>query len=317
MSAGDAVHEFAKAMQAAGLTPPEVIEPGKLHRFPTNGRAGDDAGWCKLFPDCEGGVFGDFRSGLSETWQAKREKPFSSAERKAFRQRCEAERRAREAEEARRRAEAACKAAEIWKDAPPATGDHPYLTRKNIKPHGARLYRGDQSWVFPAGTSPIPGYRLVRVPDPWPLIGGMPGDCLIVPLRDSGGMIHSLQFIAVDGTKRFLPGGRVQGCYFSIGRPKGTICICEGFASGGSVREATGHAVAVAFSAGNLKPVALALRMKFPKAKIILCADNDRFTIGNPGVTKAREAALAVQGHLAVPRFDDLGPYDYWRGANG
>lgn len=45
---------------------------------------------------------------------------------------------------------------------------------------------------------------------------------------------------------------------------------------------------------------------------IILCADNDRFTPGNPGVTKAREAAIAVDGYLTVPRFDDLGPYDYY-----
>ena len=111
----------------------------------------------------------------------------------------------------------------------------------------------------------------------------------------------------------------MQGCYFSIGRPNGTICVCEGFASGASIREATGHAVAVAFSAGNLTSVASALRMKFTKAKIILCADNDRFTVGNPGVTKAREAALAAHGYLAVPRFDDIGPYDYYRegDANG
>jgi len=71
--------------------------------------------------------------------------------------------------------------------------------------------------------------------------------------------------------------------------------------------------VAVAFNAGNLKPVALALRGKFPDAKIILCADNDRFTPGNPGVTKARKAALAVGGRLLVPRFDDIGPYDHYK----
>jgi putative DNA primase/helicase len=83
---------FIGAIRAAGLNPPEVIEPGKLHRFSTNGKSSDDAGWCKLFEDLRGGVFGDFRSGLSETWQAQREKPFTPAERETFRQRCEAER---------------------------------------------------------------------------------------------------------------------------------------------------------------------------------------------------------------------------------
>jgi putative DNA primase/helicase len=102
----DGIEEFQGAMRANGLNPPEIIEPGKLHRFATNGKRHDDAGWCKLFADGVGGVFGDFRSGLSETWQAQREKPFTPMEREAFRQRCEAESRVREAEEARRHAEA-------------------------------------------------------------------------------------------------------------------------------------------------------------------------------------------------------------------
>jgi putative DNA primase/helicase len=89
----NAIDLFRAAMRAHGLNPPEIIEPGKLHRFATNGKRHDDAGWCRFFPDCAGGVFGDFRSGLSETWQAQREKPFTPTEREAFRQRCEAERR--------------------------------------------------------------------------------------------------------------------------------------------------------------------------------------------------------------------------------
>ena len=38
------------------------------------------------------------------------------------------------------------------------------------------------------------------------------------------------------------------------------LVICEGFATGASIHEATGHAVAVAFNAGNLQAVAVALR---------------------------------------------------------
>ncbi|MGH8647383.1 MAG: toprim domain-containing protein [Gammaproteobacteria bacterium] len=122
-----------------------------------------------------------------------------------------------------------------------------------------------------------------------------------------------MQFIDAKGNKRFPSGGTVQGHYHAIGNYQGTLCIAEGYATAASIHEATGYAVAVAFNAGNLKPVALVLRKKFPEAKLILCADNDRFTPGNPGVAKAREAALAVQGLLAVPKFDDLGPYDYYR----
>jgi hypothetical protein len=44
---------------------------------------------------------------------------------------------------------------------------------------------------------------------------------LIVPMRDPGGTLHSLQFIDRNGDKRFLPGGRMAGCYFGIGKPNG------------------------------------------------------------------------------------------------
>ncbi|MEO6929442.1 MAG: toprim domain-containing protein, partial [Casimicrobiaceae bacterium] len=86
------------------------------------------------------------------------------------------------------------------------------------------------------------------------------------------------------------------------------ICIAEGFATGASIHEATGHAVAVAFNAANLAPVAVALRDKLPDVRMIVCADDDYRTDGNPGMTKAREAALAVSGLLAIPDFGDNRP---------
>ena len=73
------IEQFKAAMQAAGLEPPDLIEPGNLHRFPSNGKWGDDAGWCKLFTDQHGGVFGDHRSGLSEHWQAKTDRVMTQA----------------------------------------------------------------------------------------------------------------------------------------------------------------------------------------------------------------------------------------------
>jgi putative DNA primase/helicase len=110
-----------------------------------------------------------------------------------------------------------------------------------------------------------------------------------------------LQFIDGEGNKRFLSGGRKRGCYFGIGQPQGKICIAEGYATAASIHEATGYAVAVAFDAGNLRLVAEAIRQKFPGIEIILCADNDINTPGNPGLTHAREAAAAVGGFVTFP----------------
>ena len=56
-------------------------------------------------------------------------------------------------------------------------------------------------------------------------------------------------------------------------------------------------------NAGNLEPVARALRAKLPDLRLILCADDDAATDGNPGLNRAREAAQAVGALLAIPDF--------------
>jgi phage/plasmid primase-like uncharacterized protein len=266
------IDEFRDAIRAAGLEPPDIIEAdGKLHRFPSNGKRGDDAGWYVLHGDgIPAGAFGDWRTDISETWWASIGRTLTPAEEAAHRAKVEAMRREREATETQRKAEAATKAAAIWQAAQPVPDDHPYLKRKGIKAHGARLHNG----------------------------------ALVIPIRD-GGELHSLQFIRPDGEKRFLTGGRVAGCYFSIGAVKRsqTLCIAEGYATGVTIHEATSYPVAIAFNAGNLEPVARALRGKFPDLRLIVCADDDVATAGNPGLTKATEAARSIGGLVATPDF--------------
>lgn len=194
-----------------------------------------------------------------------------TAEEIAERQRLAAERAAQdEAERGQAHRAAAGKAAAIWLAAPPAPADHPYLVAKRITAAGLRQHRG----------------------------------ALVVPLRIAGELV-SLQFIGADGDKKFLTGGRTAGAYFAIGTPQGAaaLCIAEGVATAVSIHEATDHPVAAAMNAGNLLPVARALRERFPELALILCADDDRRTEGNPGLTKATEAARAVGGLLAVPDF--------------
>jgi putative DNA primase/helicase len=268
----DAIDQFRAAIQSAGLSPPETIEPdGKLHRFASNGMRGDDAGWYALHDDgIPAGSFGDWRSGQSHTWRADLGRSHTPEDEAAHRAKVEAMMRERDAEKVREQAEAAIKAAAIWEAAKPAPNDHPYLVRKGIKPSGARLHN----------------------------------DALVIAMR-SGGEIRSLQFIGPDGDKRFLTGGRATGCYFSMGTPKGAaaLCVAEGFATGATIHEATGYPVAVAFNAANLGSVAKAMRDRFAELPLIICADDDVATEGNPGITKATEAARAVGGVLAIPHF--------------
>lgn len=267
---------FRAAIERAGLTPPsEILSDGKLHRFPSNGKRGDDAGWYVLHGDGDipAGAFGCWRAGLEETWREDVGRELTPAEEEAHRTRFAAQRAAREDEERRLRAQARKRAGELWGSAPPASVIHPYLRAKSIQPHNARVYRGE----------------------------------LVLRVMAEGEM-HSLQFIGRDGSKKFLPGGRVQGCYCPLGWPNGTLVICEGFATGASIREATNLAVAVAFNAGNLVAVAKAMAARFSDVRLIVAADDDAKTPGNPGMTKATEAARAVGGLLAVPDFGEDRP---------
>jgi putative DNA primase/helicase len=213
------------------------------------------------------GAFGSWKTGFKGTWCAKPQNALTPAERREFSDTIKKAEQQRAREEETRRREAREMALSIWKDSPPAPQDHPYLVKKGVLNHGLRLHK----------TS------------------------LVIPMRDSAGVLHSLQFIDGEGNKRFLSGGRKKGCYFAIGAPGESLCIAEGYATAASIHESTGLAVAVAFDAGNLEAVALALRAKFPEIEITLCADNDVNTPGNPGLTKAREAAAACGALLAVP----------------
>ena len=265
------IEHFRLAIAAAGLEAPDAINPdGAIHRFSTNGRRGDDSGWYMLHTDgIAAGAFGCWRTGLQSSWCAKSDTAMTDAERDGHWQRVAAMKAQREADLLATQQQASQTAAAMWRDAAQAPAAHEYLTRKRIKAHGVKF----------------DGHRL------------------IIPMRDTAGKLHSLQTIAPDGDKRFHPGGRVKGCYHSIGKPAGAVVVCEGYATGASIHEATGQAVAVAFNAGNLEAVALALRAKYPMLKIIVAADDDHLTDGNPGMTKATAAALAVGGLVAVPAF--------------
>lgn len=265
------VEQFKAEIVGAGMRPPEtIVADGKIHRFSTNGKPSDTAGWYILHLDNNNpaGSFGDWRTDRTQTWCSKPAINMTQAELDSYRQQVEAMHRQRDEDALQRQQQAAQDAARRWAGAPAAV-THPYLSAKGVKPHGVRLE----------------------------------GDALLVPLRDTAGTLHSLQTIDPKGDKRFLKDGRVKGCYFGIGKPDGVLVVCEGFATGASIHQATGHAVAVAFNAGNLLDVAQALRQKFPALRLVLAADDDYSTHGNPGLSKATEAARAVAGYLAVPTF--------------
>ena len=114
------------------------------------------------------------------------------------------------------------------------------------------------------------------------------GDKLLIPILDSTGQVISHQTIGPDGEKRFLAGGRKKGGFFMLGRPQGVIYVAEGYSTAAAVYEATGSCAVCAFDAGNLAPVVEGLRTAWPRAEIVITADNDASGAGMDGARRAK-----------------------------
>ncbi|WP_427500759.1 DUF3987 domain-containing protein [Methylomonas sp. MED-D] len=285
----NAVESFKTVIQAHGLQPPDTIQPGKMHRFPGQGKKpGNKAGWCLLFDDLRGGEFGDFSTPIKEHWQADNERTYTTEERAAFKQRIEAERLQWQAEEQRKHDAASKLAAEILAAAGGDPKQHPYAIKKAVA-LGPRVKRGA-----------------------WPQRGWT--DALLIPVYGSDGKVWTLEAINADGEKDFLKGGRKRGGFHPLGKVSGAnrVLVGEGLATVAAVHAVDGAPAVAAMDAGNLSAVALAVRKLAPDAEIVLLADNDIKPDGsNPGLQAATEAAQAVGGRVVVPELDGQ-KCDFW-----
>lgn len=265
----NAQQEFRDAIAAAGLTPPdEIIGDGKIQRFSSNGNPRDKAGWY-VFHDDErpAGRFGCNRAQVDATWSSKNKREFTPEEKRAWRKKMDDAKAQREADMAREHAECAVRAAEMWEQAQEMS--HPYAVRKMVGTDGTRVLNGE----------------------------------LLVPVRHGPGPLVGLQRIMADGEKRFLKGTPMAGAYTVLGKPSkhGPVVICEGWATGMSIRAATGYCVVVAFNANNLEPVAVKIRKALPEALVIIGCDDDFKTKGNPGMTAGADAARTIGAMVAWP----------------
>lgn len=174
----------------------------------------------------------------------------------AIRQRIADDKKRADNEQKRRAEQAALRADKAWRHLL-IDGDSGYLHNKGIAAHGIRYTTGG---------------------------------AIAVPMLDTSGRIHGLQFILDKAKqkdliekhhgrdKQFWPAGVVKKAHFHlIGSPTNLLLIAEGYATAASLHEATGFPVAVAFDAGNLQPVAQALKKRYPKANILICSDDDAF----------------------------------------
>ena len=278
---GDARENFRQELIKAGFEPPQVIELGKLQRI----KAPEDkphkkSGWMVYneFADEKQenkvlgvGVYGSWRGNPDKvTWTSRSQDAMTQGEKAHYHAQIEIARVAREAEEKLKQTEAAKEALRIWEESESATDNHPYLVQKGIKaPANVVLSR----------------------------------ESLAVPVIIDE-TISSLQFIRPDGSKKFLAGGKTKGGYFKIAGSIDIVFIVEGMATGASVNEATGSTVYCAFNAGNLYEIASFVKRTNPTSQIVIAGDDDIFTEGNTGRTKAIQAAQALEIDIAFPVFE-------------
>jgi len=241
-------------------------------------------------------AFGDWREGVTHKIEPPEAFRLSDEERDAYKKERDKKQRARAKEKNDRQRAAALRAQKWWSklsDAPVGDVADNYLMRKQIQGYGVKY---------------------------------SPKGAVVVPLIDMGGTIHGLQFIhkaprIKDGDeigKDFAPWGmNPKGHFHLIGvipqdnnqsaaSRRVKLGICEGYATGASLHEATGIPIFVAFNAGNLLPVSRVVREAYPDAEIYIFADDDYLTkkpVENPGVTEGRKVAKVVKGQVVVPLF--------------
>ena len=306
----EVITEFIDAMSAAGCKPASGSDIKD-----TNGQDvyirldGDKSKGRLVFAlkiQSDGFAWGNarnFKTGESLSWHSLKGKKGIDPEERKRRMKQMAKEQA-EAKRLSEQAAAQCaeKCMEKWAQSG-SVKKHAYLDRKNIEPHIARA----------------------------------DGKNLLIPAYKSG-KLSTIQTISEDGAKRFAAGGSVKGAYCPLaarGEETSTVAVAEGFATGATVRQATGWPVAVAFDCENLKPVAQEMRRKYPNARIIIAADNDAWSFRagkkpdgvdkdsyrgnalewnqwreegrliNPGIEKGQQAAVAVGGYCVYPEFTE------------
>jgi putative DNA primase/helicase len=268
----DFIEQFTESMRNAGLDPAETPVADSVFRriCDKQDRPGKKDLFYILHEDgIPAGNYGHWsRLPDGQNWQAKDDNTLTPQERTQVKERIDQSRAARDKARNEIRATCRAKAAKMLEASQNVQADHAYLKKKRVKPYGARQLK----------------------------------DMLLIPVRKKT-TLTGLQIIMPDGSKKFLTGTEKTGAYFVL-RGKGKVVyLVEGWATGCTIHELTGATVIICFDCGNLEAVSKEIKATGPDYEMIVVADNDRMTEGNPGLTKARAAALATGARLAIPTF--------------
>lgn len=298
LNANDVYSQFSRFLIDLGFDADiQVVGDGKRHRTFVRGKNGQRKrdGVYTLYMDGIPAGWAQCHAGGGEVhkWRYKTDTAFTPSQRNEWRRQAAEQSAKRQQELEQQHAKAAQTARWIWSASEPLAEGHPYLERKGVQAHRikAREYRGATSLVIP-----------------------------LYSIETAGGQrkstLQTLEFIGVDGSKKFLPGGKKAGAMHALGiiDADDAILLAEGYATAATAQEATGSPAVMCADCGNMMAVAKMLRAVFPKNMIVICADDDHLTVDahgrrvNPGVVHATAAAKAIGALLAMPTWKNGRP---------
>jgi len=305
----DAPEKFRAAILAALGHAPEVIEPGRIQRFSTSGRASDKAGWCQLFEDGRAGVFGDFRSGMSSVWTAQQRELMTPAERADMARRLAQAKAQRDAHQRQQQARNAQRNAALWAKTVPVSEADPvslYLRRRGLagpEPECLRLHPHLTYWDG--------GDR-----GAWPT--------MVAPLVSPDGRVLALHrtYLTADGCKAPVPtvkkltgaAGPLKGACIPLHDAQdGVIGIAEGIETAQAAHLASGLPTVAAYCAGNLAAYAWPAGVK----RIVVFADADPAGAAAAQSLRARAVRAGLSVAVMTPSTPGADWCDVWaqRGA--
>jgi phage/plasmid primase-like uncharacterized protein len=303
---------FRQALLTALGNAPDAIEPGRLQRFATSDKRGDDAGWCKLFADLRGGVFGCHRQGISEAWSAAVRETMTRARRVELARQVMAATAEREAQQRYRWAENAESMARLWAECRALIPGDPvtlYLKRRGF-----------------AGVWPLPGclrvHRALACWDGETRLGVFPA--MVAPVVSPDGRAVALHrtYLTDDGRKANVPtvkkltraaGPLAGACIPLHGPERAVVGIAEGIETALAAWCAAGIPTVAAYCAGNLA----AWRWPAGVRRVVIFADNDRAGRDAADTLRARVLAAGLRCEVMTPSDYGADWCDVWtqRGA--
>jgi|GEM_PF-3362481 len=288
---------FIDELTRLGFNPPPSLRLGHIERFASpNDKPHGKAGWAVYYEIEQSGIdghaigvgtYGSFNSfPEKEYWSSKSVNSMNEKERFSYNEKIRQAQDQRELEIKISQDNASRKAFEKYSLMSPATGQEPYLLSKGISPSKGVMVTYDK---YECGEVVIP-------------------ICLDDKIMSLQNILNEGEYLINNepiGNKKMMAGGRKQGCYFKIQGNDDKIYICEGYATGKTIHDATGHTVYVCFDSGNMYEVSSVALNQNPNSKVIICGDDDKWKKDNAGRKKAIQASEGLGIECVFPVFHD------------